>query len=117
MADLPLAAPASADNETVILWAVGVLLVALGCIVAYLGRKIRDNENACKERDAKAEAERKAHQDKMEQLHQGALADQMKTQIQSNSVMSKVADALDRNTRVLEGFIQDEDTRTHKRRA
>lgn len=110
-------APAATDNDTVILWVVGLLVIGFIFVARFLFDRINSNEKRCLAEAAKAEAERKEAHAKIESMYQGVIADQRQTQVQSNSAMTRLADAVDGLNETVKAQLADEETRSHRRRA
>jgi len=89
-----ITAPTSTDNQTVILWVVGVLLVVIALVGKILWDKLQDNEKRMRSEIEKANARSEAATATIVSLQSGVIMDQQKTQMQSNSAMEKVATAV-----------------------
>lgn len=68
-----LAAPQGSDNQTVILWVVGVLVFALTTVVAALWRKMGENAAECRAENKAARDEAAAVRTQNERLYQQAI--------------------------------------------
>jgi hypothetical protein len=84
-------APASTDNNTVILWAVAVLIIVLGLIAKALWSKMNANEENLRAAMKDAYEKHDAAQKRIEALQGGVIMDQQKTQLLTNNVLEKTA--------------------------
>lgn len=121
--------PSSADNNTVILWVVAVLLAFGALAIGYIVKRVADNETKCRERDdanketvKKLDAKLDAKDEKIRSLYEGVIADTAKTAIQNTSAMEKVATAIDNLATIVQSQAHahanhaDEDSRTPGRK-
>jgi membrane protein implicated in regulation of membrane protease activity len=67
------AAPAAADAPTVLLWLVGILVLALGVVVLLLWRKMLEGEARCRAENEKARAEATTARDRIEEIYRTAV--------------------------------------------
>lgn len=113
MADM---APSSADDNTVILWAVGILVVGFVAVARFLFDRINSNEKRCADEAARAREDREKAQAEIKSMYQGVILDQQHTQVQSNAAMSKLADAVSGLNETVKAQFMDEETREHRRK-
>lgn len=83
-------APASVDNNTVILWVVGVLVVVVLVIGKALWNKMEASEARCREENAKAHARADAAADALQTTYGTVVVDSQKLQGHTNNVIEKV---------------------------
>ena len=101
MESIPLA-PAHADNNTVILWVVLVLVAAVILVGKVLWAKMQENEKRMQDEIAKANTKMEAAQAKLMETHGGVMMEQQKTQLGANAAMSRMADVAEKMVHVVE---------------
>lgn len=80
--DIPtVAAPASADNNTVILWVVAVLIVAITVVGKVLWTKIQEDQKRMREDMDKANLRAEEANKALLAMQGGVVMDQQKTQL------------------------------------
>jgi uncharacterized membrane protein YvbJ len=110
-------APAATDNGTVILWAVGILVIGFIAVAKFLFDRINENEKRCKAEAERAREDRDKAQAEITNLYKGVIHDQQQTQVQANSAMTKLADAVEGLNETVKAQLADEETRQHRKRA
>lgn len=93
-------APASADNQTVILWVVGVLMGALGIALVLLKRKMDENELNCQKANAAARSEAEAARAQSMKLYEEAVRS-------ATSRETKLVEVVERNTSAWDALRED----------
>jgi F0F1-type ATP synthase membrane subunit b/b' len=100
--DLPSTLPTSTDNNTVILWVVGVLVVCVAVVGKILWAKMLDNERRLREELDRAHSKTDEAQKELLKTHGGVMLEQQKTQMMTNNAMTKMAEAVEKMTIVIE---------------
>jgi F0F1-type ATP synthase membrane subunit b/b' len=100
--DVPPLAPASTDNNTVILWVVLVLVAAVILVGKVLWAKMQENEKRMQDEIAKANAKAEAANAKLLEVHGGTIMEQQKTQLGANAAMNRMADVAEKMTVIVE---------------
>ncbi len=105
-------APTSTDNNTVILWVVGILMLGMSLLLAALNSKVVKNEVKCSDEAKRCEEERKKYQEtasghhkKVEAIYQTIIADKEEASKTRAQLLAETADALQRNTEVFNRLI------------
>jgi F0F1-type ATP synthase membrane subunit b/b' len=96
--DLPPAVPTSADNNTVILWVVGVLVVAIVVVGKTFWNKVQEDQKRMREEIDKAHQRADEANKTMFAMQGGVVMEQQKTQLQTNAAMNRMADAVETMT-------------------
>jgi F0F1-type ATP synthase membrane subunit b/b' len=100
--DTPPLAPASTDDNVVILWVVLVLVAAVILVGKVLWAKIQENEKRMQDEIAKANARAEAANAKLLEVHGSVVMDQQKTQLGANAAMNRMADVAEKMTVLVE---------------
>ena len=112
---MDLSGPASAENQTVILWVVCVMVPLLGIVVGALWRTMNANQKECREESVKnrtvaetAQAQvtqnLKDHGEKVEKLLCGALTETQRLAQTAIDECRQNREVLASNTKVLAGI-------------
>ncbi len=99
-----VSSPTSADNATVILWVVAVLMLGMAGLIAILNAKIKANEDKCNQDREKAEADRKecrdtasGHHKRIIEVYQTIIDDKEEASRNRAQLLTENANALRRN--------------------
>lgn len=105
MADLPFPpAPPATDDQSVILWVIGTLVVVLVIAVIQLWRVMVRNQVECREENTRAWSRCDEQTAKVETLLTGALAETQRLAQTAIEESRQNRAALDRNTDVIRGI-------------
>lgn len=120
---LSIVGPASTDNDTLVLWVIGVLVLVAGIAFKYILAQVKENRDECRKRDEENTRRLAEKETENRSLYQSVIMDQKATQVQTNSALTRMADAIDGLTTVIgsqsqliQSQMADEETRQHHRK-
>lgn len=120
---MSVVAPTSTDSSTLVLWIIAVLVIVAGFAFKYILAQVKENRDECKKRDEENKKRIDEKESENRSLYQSVIMDQKATQVQTNSALTRMADAIDGLTTVIGSQSQliqtqmaDEETRQHHRK-
>jgi hypothetical protein len=112
-ADIPAIAPASTDPQTVILWVIGTLVVAIALSLKYIVDQQGKAESRCREENAAANKKADSANEKVETIlkdtlgHYGdAMSRMTRTLDRTNDIQDRSNEVLEQSTKVFQKFIE-----------